>query len=271
MTDVAAHYGGSGELAATIAGLLHDAGRTLAGLTTADLAPVDEFHFRGREATLELAAAMNLGPESRVLDIGSGLGGPARALAERCGCHVTGIDLTEAFCETATVLSCWVGLGDRVAFRQGDATDLPFEDNAFDAAMTIHVGMNIEAKDRVYAEARRVLKPGGVFAVYDILQGEGGAVLYPVPWAREPSISHMATTAEMEALLVRAGFRVVDIRDSTRESIEWFEAMITGAAQPGLPSMTAILFGNEAALVRDNQMRSLKERRMRTATFICEV
>lgn len=266
MTDVAAHYGGSGELAATIAGLLHDAGRTLAGLTTADLAPVDEFHFRGREATLELAAAMNLGPESRVLDIGSGLGGPARALAERCGCHVTGIDLTEAFCETATVLSCWVGLGDRVAFRQGDATDLPFEDNAFDAAMTIHVGMNIEAKDRVYAEARRVLKPGGVFAVYDILQGEGGAIAYPVPWAEAPALSHLATPQEMRTLLHSAGFEIVAEDDSSDRSLAALSAVAAGGQ---IASTTQVLFGARFPEMRRNQLDGLAERRLRTVSYVC--
>jgi ubiquinone/menaquinone biosynthesis C-methylase UbiE len=110
---------------------------------------------------------------------------------------VSGIDLTEAFCEAAKVLSDWVGLGDRVAFHHGDATDLPFEDDRFDAAMTIHVAMNIAAKDKVYEHAKRVVKPGGVFAVYDVLQGEGGDVVFPFPWAREPSISHLATPKEM--------------------------------------------------------------------------
>ena len=115
---------------------------------------------------------------------------------------MTGIDLTQAFCDAAAALSDWVGLGGRVSFRQGDATGLPFGNAEFDAAMTIHVAMNIARKDRVYAEARRVLKPGARFAVYDVLQGEGGDVLYPVPWAREPSISRLATPDAMQSLLV---------------------------------------------------------------------
>ena len=111
---------------------------------------------------------------------------------------MSGIDLTEAFCEAAKVLSDWVGLGDRVAFHHGDATDLPFEDDRFDAAMTIHVAMNIAAKDKVYEHAKRVVKPGGVFAVYDVLQGEPVfGRRCRVPWAREPSFSHLATPKEM--------------------------------------------------------------------------
>src|SRR5215469_10896868 len=167
---------------------------------------------------LELADVIAQNLQSAGLDIGSGLGGPARMLAETYGCRVTGIDLTEAFCDAATAMSDWVGLSNYVSFRQGDATKLPFADKQFDAAMTIHVAMNIAAKDKMYAEARRVLRPGGIFAVYDALQGEGGEVLYPVPWAREPSISHLATSDQMSSLLIGAGFKVLDVQDSTDES-----------------------------------------------------
>ncbi len=239
MTDkVATHYSGSGGLADAIAKSLRSAGKDLDKLKTADLAAVDEFHIRGRKATLELAERMRLSENARVLDIGSGLGGPARTLAEAFGCHVTGIDLTQAFCDAAKVMSDWVNLGESVAFEQGDATDLPFSDNQFDAAMTIHVAMNIPAKDKVYDQARRVVKPGGIFAVYDVLQGEGGDVLFPVPWAREPAISHLATPDEMSSLLTDAGFKVLDSHDSTDESQAWFEAKAKQLAQSGLPPVT---------------------------------
>jgi len=132
-------------------------------------------------------------------------------------------------------MSDWVGLGRRVSFKQGDATNLPFANKQFDAAMTIHVAMNIAAKDKMYAEARRVVKPGGVFAVYDVLQGEGGEVLYPVPWARDPSISHLATPDRMKSLLVGAGFKLLDVQDSTDESQSFFEGMTAQMAQTGSP------------------------------------
>ena len=149
--------------------------------TTANLAAIDQFHIRGRKATVELAGEMEIGPSSLVLDVGSGLGGPARTLAELYQCHVTGVDLTSDFCAAANAMSHWVGLSDRVTFKQGDATALNYDAGSFDAAMTIHVAMNIAAKDAVYAGVRRVLKPGRIFAVYDVLQGEGGDVLFPVP------------------------------------------------------------------------------------------
>ena len=219
---VASHYSENLKLADAIAEKLRNVGKDLNKLTTADLVIVDEFHIRGRKATLELGEKMNLNARSHVLDIGSGLGGPARTLAETYGCRVTGIDLTQAFCDTATAMSVWVGLDSRTSFKQGDATNLPFENQAFDAAMTIHVAMNIAAKDKMYAEARRVLKSGGVFAVYDVLQGEGGEVLYPVPWARNPSISHLATPDEMKSLLAGAGFKLLDSSRLDRREPEFF-------------------------------------------------
>ena len=268
---VAAHYGGSGGLADAIAESLRSAGKDLGELKTADLATVDEFHIRGRKATLEVAEQMMLSEDTRVLDIGSGLGGPARTLAEEYGCHVTGLDLTQAFCDAAEVMSDWVNLGERVAFQQGDATDLPFADNQFDAAMTIHVAMNIPAKHKMYEQARRAVKPGGIFAVYDVLQGEGGDVLYPVPWAREPSISHLATPDEMKSLLTEAGFKVLDVHDSTEESQGWFEAMTARMAQSGPPPVTFQTFlGGDFPEMARNQVRNLTERRIRTVSYICE-
>jgi ubiquinone/menaquinone biosynthesis C-methylase UbiE len=269
--QVAAHYSGSGGLADAIAESLRSGGKDLNELKTADLATVDEFHIRGRNATLELAEQMMLSGDTRVLDIGSGLGGPARTLAEAYGCHVTGLDLTQAFCDAAEVLSDWVNLGKRVAFQQGDATELPFADNQFDAAMTIHVAMNIPAKDKMYEQARRVVKPGGIFAVYDVLQGEGGDVLFPVPWAREPSISHLATPDEMESLLADAGFKVLDVHDSTDESQSWFEARTARMAESGSPPVTSqVLFGSDFREMARNQVRNLTERRIRTVSYICE-
>jgi len=269
---VASHYAGGGDLASAIAESLRKAGKDIGKLTTADLGTVDEFHIRGRQATLELARSLNLSADSRVLDIGSGLGGPARTLVETYGCRVTGIDLTQAFCDAAAILSEWVGLSDRVAFRQGDATSLPFADGEFDAAMTIHVAMNIARKDRLYAEAKRVLKPGARFAVYDILQGEGGDVLFPVPWAREPSISHLATPDAMQSLLTGVGFTIVDAQDSTEEGQRWFEAMAARMAQAAVPAVTFQAFlGNDFPEMARNQVTNLRDRRIRTVTYICQV
>ena len=269
--QVTSHYAGDGDLAQVIADALRRAGKDPAKLGTADLAAVDEFHVRGRQATLELGRSLVLDATSRVLDIGSGLGGPARTLAETHGCHVTGIDLTAAFCAAATTLSNWVGLGEQVTFQQADATALPFADASFDAALTIHVAMNIAQKDRLYAEAYRVLKPGGRFAVYDVLQGEGGDVLYPVPWAREPAISHLATPETMPELLTAAGFTLLDSQDSTEAALHWFEAMAERLPQAA-PAVTFQAFlGNDFPTMIRNQRRNLQERRIRTVSYLCRV
>jgi len=271
MSDrVASHYSEDRALADLIAHSLQSAGKDIKNLTTADLATVDEFHIRGRKATLELAAQMRLSASSHALDIGSGLGGPARTLAETYCCRVTGIDLTPAFCDAAAAMSAWVGLDKLTSFQQGDATKLPFADRQFDAAMTVHVAMNIAVKDRMYAEARRVLKPGGIFAVYDVLQGEGGDVLYPVPWAREPSISHLATPERMQSLLTGVGFRLLAVQDSTDESQSFFEKMTARMAQTGKPPVAWRLFlGDDFPAMAQNQVRNVRERRIRTVTFIC--
>lgn len=267
---VTSHYSGGGRLAEAIAESLRAAGKDPAALRTEDLAYVDEFHIRGRSATMELADRMKLNGDSDVLDIGSGLGGPARTLAEAFGCSVTGVDLTREFCEAAEILTGWLGMSGKVSFQEGDATELPFRNDRFDAAMTIHVAMNIPAKDRLYAEARRVLKSGGVFAAYDVLRGEGGDVLFPVPWAREPSISHLVTPDEMGRLLEQVGFDILEVVDSTTESQDWFEAITARMAQSGPPPVTFQAFlGDDFPEMARNQVRNLSERRIRTVSYIC--
>lgn len=268
--DIDAHYAGNGDLLARIKAGLASTGKAPETLTSQDLSTVDEFHIRGRSATLELAGRMRLTSDSRVLDIGSGLGGPARTVADAFGCHVTGIDLTEVFCATGRVMSQWVGLDDKVTLLEGDATDMPFADQSFDAAMTIHVAMNIAAKDRLYAEAKRVLRSGGIFAVYDILQGEGGDVVYPVPWARDPGISHLATPDEMRRLLVDSGFSIMDEIDSTGKSQAWFEEAMARVT-PARPRIAAaqIILGEDYGPMAENQVLNLAQRRIRTVAFIC--
>ena len=272
MTEkVSTHYSSGGDLAAKIADGLQSAGKNLKELKTVDLSAIDEFHFRGRKATLQLAEQMNLSKNAYVLDIGSGLGGPARTLAEEYGCRVIGIDLTNVFCEVASIMSNWVNLAERTGFQQGDATNPPFPDNQFDAAMTIHVAMNIAAKDKMYEQARRVLKPGGIFAVHDILQGEGGEAFYPAPWARDPSISHLATPDEMKQLLSDAGFRILDVHDSTDESLGWIETRTSSMAHSGPSPVTVqVLFGDDFPKMIENQTRGLRERRIMTVSYICE-
>jgi ubiquinone/menaquinone biosynthesis C-methylase UbiE len=270
MSDVSQFYGGSGGLVDAIGAALDSAGIDRSALKPADLAPVDEFHIRGRAATLEIAEALQLTADSHVLDLGSGLGGPARTLAEVTDCRVTGVDLTPEFCEVATAMSEWTGLADHVDFQVGDATATGLPDAGFDAAMTVHVAMNIPDKPALYAEAFRVLKPGGRFVVYDVLQGEGGDVHYPVPWADDPSISFLATPDETRAKLAAAGFDVVAEVDSSDESLEWFKAVRAKVERDGAPPVTfAAFLGSSFGQMAANQVANLAERRIRTVMLTC--
>ncbi|MGN7202394.1 class I SAM-dependent methyltransferase [Arthrobacter sp. SAFR-044] len=270
MNQVSAFYTGPGGLVAAIGSALDAAGVDRTALRPADLAAVDEFHIRGRRATLEIIEALALTADSQVLDLGSGLGGPARTLAELTGCTVTGVDLTPEFCQVATALSEWTGLSGRTRFQVGDATATGLPDKSVDAAMTVHVAMNIPDKHGLYAEAFRVLRPGGRFVVYDVLQGEGGEVHYPVPWAADSSTSFPATLEEMRELLPSAGFDVVSENDSSEESLAWFRQMLAKTHREGPPPVTfATFLGDSFAQMTANQVANLAERRIRTVMFVC--
>lgn len=263
------HYSVGGGLAGVIASGLRAAGKDLSSLTPADLEPVDEFHIRGRRATLELAARMELRRDCSVLDVGSGLGGPARTIAHHFQCRVTGVDLTADFCAAANAMSEWVGLAGRTVFQQGDATTLDFEPSSFDSAFSIHAAMNIAAKDALYSGVHRILKPGGIFAIYDILQGEGGDVHFPVPWARDPAISHIVTPRRMRELLTSAGFSIIDETDSTEESSSWFRKKAEGMQRQRASAIGFKLFlGEDYSAMAANQVRNLAERRIRTVSYI---
>jgi SAM-dependent methyltransferase len=270
MNWVSRFYRGSGDLVAAIGSALDAAGLDRAALRPADLAPVDEFHIRGRAASLEMVESLGLTAGSHVLDLGSGLGGSARTLAELTGCTVTGVDLTPEFCELATALSEWTGMSERTRFHVGDATATGLPDAAVDAALTVHVAMNISDKPALYAEAFRVLRPGGRFVVYDVLQGEGGEVRYPVPWANDSSTSFLATPEEMRELLPAAGFDVISEVDSSDDGLVWFQQMRARIDRDGPPPVTfAAFLGDAFGQMAANQVANLAERRIRTVMFTC--
>jgi len=255
------HYG-RGRILDSILAALQETGKDLARLKPEDLAPVDEFHVRGREATVELARLAALKPGSQVLDVGCGLGGSARYLAAEYDCHVTGIDLTQEYVEVANALADMVGLSNKVAFRQASALELPFDAGIFDAVWTQHVQMNIEDKQAFYREISRVTRSNGMLLFHDIFEGKGG-LHYPVPWAEEPSISFLAAPEQVRKILENLGFVVHDWLDKSEPSLQWIEAAMEKAKATGpSPLGTHLLMGDTARKKFENAMRNLREGRI---------
>ncbi len=194
-------------------------------LTAKDLQAVDEFHIGGVAATEALIDQLDLSSASQVLDIGSGIGGPARFVAASSGATVTGIDLTQSYVDIATSLSARTGMSGRTRFLQGSALAMPFGDDSFDAAIILHVGMNIPDKAGLMREAARVLRPGGVFAVYDVMRLKPGELTYPLPWASSADFSFVATPDDYRAAATAAGFEVTAERPRGAFAVEFFAAM----------------------------------------------
>lgn len=265
------HYG-RGDLGGAILAGLRSAGKDPDALTPDDLAPVDQFHIRGKEATLELARLAGLQRGMRVLDVGGGLGGPARTLVRELGCRVTVLDVTEEYCRVGEDLTRRTGLGDHVIFRHGNALDMPFPKGSFDTAWTQHSSMNIEDKERLYGEIRRVLRPGGRLALHEIMAGSNSPTHFPVPWARDPSLSFLRPPHAIRALLAEMGFKEVAWVNLSAASLEFYRRRVaaarTNAAPP--PLGTHLLIGNDYGRALENQIRNLEEDRIAVIMGVCE-
>lgn len=267
------HYGDT-QLRPRIYTSLVQAGKDMTALSREDVFAFDEFHIRGREATRDLAELTNLGKGDKVLDLGCGLGGPARTLASEFGCDVTGIDLTDEYIEVARLLSEYLGDDGKVTFRQGDVQDLPFEDASFDVVMSQHVTMNIEDKERMFSEARRILRNNGRLAVYEICAGPAGPTHFPVPWAGSAEISFLSSPEELKETIVNAGFKVVKWEDVSAPSLEWFLAMMAASqARPAdapPPLGLNVIMGSTTPEKIKNLKRNLEEDRVRVVMGVFE-
>ena len=233
--------------------------------TVTELAPFDQFHGRGLEGTIELADRVEVAASDHILDVGSGLGGPARFLADRFGCRVTGIDLTAEFCEVAERLCALTGLDERVSVHHGSALDMPFDHGSFDGAYSMNVSMNIDDRDGLYREIHRVLRPYGWLVLSELAQGPDTTELgFPVPWARTADESFLTTSAETCELLEACGFTVADCTDKTEASREYRErarALVEQGHKPlsravGLvhPDLAAIAMANSSAGIDAQQL-----------------
>jgi len=236
-------------------------------LTPPQLAALDHFHTRGLAATAELAKLVGISADMSVLDVGAGIGGPARFLAATCGCRVTGVDLSEAFVDAARYLTGRTGQESHVSFELGSALALPFAGGNFDVALLQHVAMNIPDRARLYREIRRALRPGGRFATFDVVAKEGEPH-YPLPWARTEATSFLLTAEATRAAIEPAGFRTLAWQDDTEAAKAWI-AQLRASGPPPSPNLGTVM-GPDFAQVAANLGRSLMEGRIAILTAVFE-
>lgn len=266
LDDVREHYRATGiteRLRTTLAALGPEDQR----LTPQQLGAVDQFHTRGIAATAELAELAGITADISVLDVGSGVGGPARLLASTYGCRVTGVDLSEPFVEAARYLTERTGLSRQVSFETGSALDLPFDDGRFDVVLLLHVAMNISDRACLYREIRRVLRSGGRFATFDVVLN-AGEPHYPVPWARTPATSFLITATATRDVIEPAGFRTLIWQDDTEAAKGWAAQLRASGPLPS-PNLGAVMGPNFAQLT-GNLGRNIMEGRLGILTAVFE-
>jgi ubiquinone/menaquinone biosynthesis C-methylase UbiE len=255
---VSEHYT-HGKLLGTIQASLSKLGKTIDNITIEDLAPLDEFHIGGRLATNNLLDQVNFSGQDHILDVGCGLGGASRFVASKYNNRVTGIDLTQEYVEVGKVLCNWLGLDKQVTLQQGSALAMPFEKETFDGAFMLHVGMNIDDKEKLFAEIYRLLRPGAFFAVYDVMRINDGELSYPVPWATENSSCRLSTPDEYKQALNSAGF-TVSIENNRRQfALDLFKKMRAKREERrGLPSLGLhTLMEEKTAMVVKNMISGI--------------
>ncbi len=241
-SKIVEHYATSGLLGRLESALRAD-GADPAHPTVEALAPYDQFHGRGLEATEDMAALVAMRPTDHLLDVGSGLGGPARWLSTRFGCRITGIDLTPEFCAIAEHFTQLIGLDARVRFQVGNALSMPFDGETFDGAYSMFVSMNIADKAQLYREIRRVLKSRGWLVLSEIARGEDGDVLYPMPWAATAAQSFISTIEDTRNGLRSAGFEVELVKNDIQRALDFgarSRAMVERGEKPPYRANTLI-------------------------------
>jgi ubiquinone/menaquinone biosynthesis C-methylase UbiE len=235
-----------------------------------DLAPIDEFHIRGREATKELAELLGKINNLEILDVGCGIGGTARYLASSFDCRVTGIDLTPTYISLAEKLSHMVGLSKETSFYEASALDLPFSNEEYDVVWMEHVQMNIPSKGKLASELARVLRQDGIVVFHEIFSDSGDNPHFPVPWADGPSGSFLVSKENFQNALKEAGLEVVQWKDVTEPSLQWFNNVTQRLAESAPPPLGLhLLMGAAAQTKLGNVGKNLKENRICVAQSIC--
>ncbi|MBK0329180.1 class I SAM-dependent methyltransferase [Rhodobacteraceae bacterium F11138] len=271
-SQLTAHYDGNADLTARIKAAL-DRGGFRPPLKLNVLAQFDELHMGGRQATERFAANLRINAGSRVLDLGCGLGGPARFIASTTGARVTGVDLTSGYIRAGRELTGMALMLDLVELREGDIRDLPFDAQSFDVVYMIHVGMNIADKATVFEQAARVLKPGGLFGIYDVMALQDNPVQFPVPWASGQDHSALSGPEIYRDGLENAGFRILSQTDRSAFALDTFARMASRQAAAGAPPALGmhLVMGPDAASRIDNMVASLTAGRIAPVEIIAEL
>jgi SAM-dependent methyltransferase len=266
---IAEHWA-RGDVYGLIVSTLEKMSKPLDALTLEDLAPVDHFHARGFPATVELADRLPVQSGQHILDIGCGLGGPARYIATRFRCKVSGVDITQPFVEAANKLTALLRMQDRVTIEHGDGQRLPYANAVFDGAYTQHVTMNVADRPRFFAEAYRVLKPLAFFALTEHGLGPEGDPHYPLPWSADGSGAYLVKPSETRAFLEAAGFENIVIEDTGTKYVAGYKAAIDKAEKGALPPLGIHLLMGETALQKTrNAARNIEEGRTHPIMLIC--
>lgn len=270
MTSEIADHWGKGDIYSLIVSALNKMSKPLDILTLEDLAPVDHFHARGLSATVELADRLPIKAGQHILDIGCGLGGPARYMANRFYCKVSGLDITLPFVEAANKLTELLGMEPAVKVEHGDGERLPYPDSHFDGAYTQHVTMNVADRERFFKEAYRVLKPGAFFALSEHGLGPKGNPHHPVPWSVDGSGAYLITPSETRTVLEQTGFEDIVIEDTGAKYAAGYRIAIEKAEKGALPPLGVhILMGETALQKTRNTLRNIEEGRTHPIQLIC--
>ena len=268
-TTIAEHWA-KGDVYALIVDALKRAGKDLGNLSVEDLAPVDHFHARGLPATVELADALPVHPQHHLIDIGCGIGGPARYMAKRFQCRVSGIDITPPYVEAGNKLSALLGMQQQVRIVLGDGEHLPYADEQFDGGYSQHVLMNISDRPAFYAEAFRVLKHGAFFGLTEHGLGPIGDPYHPVPWSTDGSGEYLVPPHETRALLEAAGFTDILMQDTGPKYLAGYRKALELAARGELPILGIhLLLGKDAIDKTRNSARNIEEGRTHPFQVVC--
>lgn len=269
---IAAHYT-TGLLFERVKAAIQKVGIDPDRATASDLAAGDQFHTGGLAATEHLIGQLAIFFDTRVLDVGCGIGGTSRYIAESTNAHVTGVDLTPEFIETARALGAMVGLSERTDYHVGSALEMPVPDDAFDVAVMMHVGMNISDKAALFSEVARALCPGGTFALFEVMRGDAGSdLLYPLPWSTVPQTSFVAAPGDYRTAAEAAGFKMHVETDRSAFALSFFEEMRRKNETEGpSPFGIGLMMGETAQEKMGNYIKNLSARRVRPTEMIFEL